>query len=143
MFGQQYRYKNRIDEVEWAKNRTKSTVRAKVEHVFGLMKLKFGFVKLRYRGLKKNATVCGVRAGESVLGEEKTVASSADGYSLGPEARTPDASSIQIPSAATRWTALLLSPAPECGSVLPHHRHSGTTDIADCFASSKYRTHNA
>jgi transposase, IS5 family len=50
-----YRYKDRIDEVERAKNRTKSTVRSKVEHVFGVMKLKFGFVKLRYRGLKKNA----------------------------------------------------------------------------------------
>jgi transposase, IS5 family len=50
-----YRYKNRIDEVERAKNRTKSTVRSKVEHVFGVMKLKFGFVKVRYRGLKKNA----------------------------------------------------------------------------------------
>src|SRR5450755_1726606 len=50
-----YRYKDRINEVERAKNRTKSTVRSKVEHVFGVMKLKFGFVKLRYRGLKKNA----------------------------------------------------------------------------------------
>ena len=50
-----YRYKNWIDEVERAKNRTKSTVRSKVEHVFGVMKLKFGFVKVRYRGLKKNA----------------------------------------------------------------------------------------
>ena len=49
-----YRYKGRIDEVERAKNRTKSTVRSKVEHVFAVMKLKFGFVKLRYRGLKKN-----------------------------------------------------------------------------------------
>jgi IS5 family transposase len=49
------RYKDRIDEVEWAKNRTKSKVRAKVEHVFGVLKLKFGFVKVRYRGLKKNA----------------------------------------------------------------------------------------
>jgi superfamily II DNA or RNA helicase len=39
----------------WAKNRTKSKVRAKVEHVFPVMKLKFGFVKVRYRGLKKNA----------------------------------------------------------------------------------------
>jgi hypothetical protein len=54
-----------------------------------------------------------------------------------------DASSIHIPRAATRWTALLLSPAPEYGSELPHHRQSGQTDIADCFASSKYRTHNA
>jgi transposase, IS5 family len=50
-----YRFKNRIDEVERAKSRTKSTVRSRVEHVFGVMKLKFGFVKVRYRGLKKNA----------------------------------------------------------------------------------------
>jgi len=50
-----YRYKGRVDEVERAKNRTKSTVRSKVEHVFGVMKLKFGFVKVRYRGLTKNA----------------------------------------------------------------------------------------
>src|ERR1035441_5354418 len=50
-----YRYKDQIDEVERAKNRTKSTVRSKVEHVFGVMKLKFGFVKVRYRGLVKNA----------------------------------------------------------------------------------------
>jgi len=50
-----YRYKNGIDEVERAKNRTKSSVRSKVEHVFQVMKLKFGFAKVRYRGLKKNA----------------------------------------------------------------------------------------
>ena len=50
-----YRYKDRIEEVERAKNRTKSRVRSKVEHVFGVMKLKFGFVKVRYRGLVKNA----------------------------------------------------------------------------------------
>jgi len=50
-----YRYKGRVDEVERAQNRTKSTVRSKVEHVFGVMKLKFGFVKVRYRGLAKNA----------------------------------------------------------------------------------------
>jgi IS5 family transposase len=30
-------------------------VRSKVEHVFGVLKLKFGFVKVRYRGLAKNA----------------------------------------------------------------------------------------
>lgn len=59
-----YRYKNGIDEQERAKNRTKSSVRSKVEHVFQVMKLKFGFVKLRYRGLKKNAhqlfVICGL-----------------------------------------------------------------------------------
>src|SRR5438034_761728 len=51
-----YRYKDGVDEVERAKNRSKSRVRSKVEHVFAVMKLKFGFVKLRFRGLKKNAT---------------------------------------------------------------------------------------
>jgi transposase, IS5 family len=50
-----YRYKDRIDEEERTKNRTKSSVRSKVEHVFGVMKLKFGFTKVRYRGLAKNA----------------------------------------------------------------------------------------
>ena len=50
-----YRYKNRVDEAARAKNRTKSRVRSKVEHVFGVMKLKFGFAKVRYRGLAKNA----------------------------------------------------------------------------------------
>src|SRR5437660_1125572 len=38
------------------KNRSRAGVRSKVEHVFAVMKLKFGFVKLRFRGLKKNAT---------------------------------------------------------------------------------------
>ena len=50
-----YRFKNRIDEVQRAKNRTKSKVRAKVEHVFGVIKRVFGFTKVRYRGLDKNA----------------------------------------------------------------------------------------
>jgi transposase, IS5 family len=49
-----YRYKTWIDEVQRAKNRTKSKVRSKVEHVFQILKLKFGFVKVRYRGLRKN-----------------------------------------------------------------------------------------
>ena len=51
----QYRYKHRIDEVERAKNRTKSRVRSKVEHVFAVLKLKIGFVKVRHPGLAKNA----------------------------------------------------------------------------------------
>jgi IS5 family transposase len=50
-----YRYKNHVDEVERAKNRSKSRVRSKVEHVFQILQLKFGFVKVRYRGLQKNA----------------------------------------------------------------------------------------
>src|SRR5438132_2305867 len=50
------RYKGQIvDEVASAKNRTKSKVRPTLEQAFPVMKLTFGFVKVRYRGLKKNA----------------------------------------------------------------------------------------
>jgi IS5 family transposase len=44
-----------VDEVERSKNRTKSKVRAKVEHTIGVIKRVFGFTKVRYRGLEKNA----------------------------------------------------------------------------------------
>jgi IS5 family transposase len=43
-----------VDEVERAKNRTKSKVRARVEHAIGVVKRVFGFAKVRYRGLQKN-----------------------------------------------------------------------------------------
>jgi transposase, IS5 family len=49
-----YRHCGVVDESERAKNRTKSKVRAKVEHPIGVIKRVFGFVKVRYRGLKKN-----------------------------------------------------------------------------------------
>jgi transposase, IS5 family len=49
-----YRHGGVVDEVERGKNRTKSTVRAKVEHPFGVIKRVFGLVKVRYRGLAKN-----------------------------------------------------------------------------------------
>lgn len=44
-----------VDEVERGKNRTKSKVRARVEHAIGVIKRVFGFVKVRYRGIAKNA----------------------------------------------------------------------------------------
>jgi transposase, IS5 family len=45
-----------IDEATRAKNRNKSRVRARVEHVFCVVKRLWGFAKVRYRGLAKNAT---------------------------------------------------------------------------------------
>ena len=50
-----YRHRGVVDEAERAKNRTKSRVRAKVEHTIGVIKRVFGFTKVRYRGLAKNA----------------------------------------------------------------------------------------
>jgi transposase, IS5 family len=50
-----YRYRGVVSEAERAKNREKSRVRSRVEHVIGVIKLKFGFSKVRYRGLEKNA----------------------------------------------------------------------------------------
>jgi IS5 family transposase len=49
-----YRGRNWFKEVEKMKNRTKSQVRAKVEHAIGVIKHVFGFQKVRYRGLAKN-----------------------------------------------------------------------------------------
>ncbi len=51
------RYRNRgvVNEAERVMNRKKSKVRSRVEHVIGVIKLKFGFTKVRYRGLEKNA----------------------------------------------------------------------------------------
>ncbi len=50
-----YRQRGMVDLVERRKNRTKSKVRARVEHSIGVVKRVFGFAKVRYRGLKKNA----------------------------------------------------------------------------------------
>jgi len=50
-----YRHRGVVNEAEKARNRTKSKVRAKVEHCFGVIKRVFGFAKVRYRGLDKNA----------------------------------------------------------------------------------------
>ena len=52
---QRCRWKGVVDEAEKARNRTKSKVRAKVEHTIGVVKRVFGFAKVRYRGLEKNA----------------------------------------------------------------------------------------
>ena len=48
------KFKNHVDELQKKKNRSKSRVRAKVEHPFRVLKRIFGFDKVRYRGLKKN-----------------------------------------------------------------------------------------
>ena len=45
-----------LTDEDAARNRTKSKVRAKVEHPFLILKRVFGFNKVRYRGLDKNAT---------------------------------------------------------------------------------------
>ena len=45
-----------LSDADKATNKTKSKVRAKVEHPFLVLKRVFGFRKVRYRGLEKNAT---------------------------------------------------------------------------------------
>ena len=50
--GSRYR---KLTETDRARNRNKSRVRAKVEHVFGVLKRQFGYNKVRYKGLDKNA----------------------------------------------------------------------------------------
>ena len=45
-----------LSDAERGRNRTKSKVRARVEHPFHVIKQVFGFVKVRYRGLMKNTS---------------------------------------------------------------------------------------
>jgi transposase, IS5 family len=54
MTNRRCRYRGEVDEVEKRKNRNKSSVRAKVEHPFLILKKVFGFAKVRYRGMAKN-----------------------------------------------------------------------------------------
>lgn len=56
-FTQRREYRNRpLTQAERRANRRKSQIRSKVEHVFGVVKCRFGFTKVRYRGLHKNGT---------------------------------------------------------------------------------------
>ena len=48
------KFKQYVDELQKKKNRSKSKVRAKVEHAFRILKRIFGFDKVRYRGIAKN-----------------------------------------------------------------------------------------
>ena len=48
------KFKDYVDELQKKKNRSKSSVRAKVEHPFRIVKRVFGFDKVRYRGIAKN-----------------------------------------------------------------------------------------
>lgn len=55
-FTQKKSYRNRkLTDQEKAANRQKSKTRSRVEHIFGIMKRQFGYNKVRYRGLAKNA----------------------------------------------------------------------------------------
>ena len=54
MTSRRTRYKQMVDQLQRRKNRTKARVRATVEHPFRILKCVFGFVKVRFRGLKKN-----------------------------------------------------------------------------------------
>ena len=53
---QRVRRSGEIDEAQRSKNRGKSRVRARVEHVFAVVKRLWRVSKVRYRGLVKNAT---------------------------------------------------------------------------------------
>jgi len=44
-----------LTEIDKSKNTTKSRTRARVEHLFHTLKCQFGFRKVKYRGLDKNA----------------------------------------------------------------------------------------
>jgi IS5 family transposase len=75
MTSRRARYKGGVDEAERRKNRTKARVRSKVEWPFRILKRVFGFVKVRYRGLKKNHEwLCAAFAAINVYQHRKRLA---------------------------------------------------------------------
>jgi transposase, IS5 family len=57
-------YRNRpLSDRELEVNSTKSKTRSRVEHIFGIVKGRFGFRKVRYRGIAKNENVLHVLFG--------------------------------------------------------------------------------
>jgi IS5 family transposase len=67
--------KGAVNEEVKRKNRTKSRVRAKVEWPFRVIKRVFGFVKTRYRGLKKNHEwLCAAFATQNIYMQRKRLA---------------------------------------------------------------------
>lgn len=48
--------KHDLSSQQRKRNRKQSSIRARVEHVFRVIKRQFGYTRTRYRGLLKNAT---------------------------------------------------------------------------------------
>ena len=46
---------SRLGSSQKQRNRKHSSIRSRVEHVFRVIKCQFGYTKVRYRGLAKNA----------------------------------------------------------------------------------------
>jgi IS5 family transposase len=64
-----------VDEEQKRKNRTKARVRSKVEWSFRVLKRVFGFMKVRYRGLKINREwLCAAFAAINVYQHRKRLA---------------------------------------------------------------------
>jgi IS5 family transposase len=75
MTSRRARTKGGVDEVERRKNRIKARVCSKVEWPFRVLKRVFGFVKVRYRGLKKNHEwLCAAFAAINVYQHRKRLA---------------------------------------------------------------------
>ncbi len=56
MTNERIRRAGQVDEAKRARNRNKSKIRARVEHVFAVVKRLWGFSKVRYRGLARHAS---------------------------------------------------------------------------------------
>ena len=124
-----------IDEVERSKNRIKSKVRARVEHVFAVVKRLWGFNKVRYRGLAKNATRAFVALGlANIYPRAKNHCmdkcahsgrSASQWLAARPQKPRPAAQCASHPRSSTRYSV---------NSSLPHKVATGWRAAATCSA---------
>ncbi len=86
-------------------NRIHSKTRSRVEHVTGVLKLRFGFIKVRYRGLSKNSAA---------------VFTAPPRNSNGRSAASSDPTTMtQKPSSGIKQQARCWNPSPTCVKELP------------------------
>ena len=117
-----YRHRGVVDEAERAKNRTKSKVRARVEHSIGIMKRVFGFAKVRYRGLAKNThrllvtahwPICSWPAAICCVARRRSVSAPGLQTAQTPQCVTKPRSNHSLPLPAAKiFMPLVQAPAP-------------------------------
>src|SRR6516162_9608566 len=90
-----YRFCGVVDAVERAKNRTKSKMRAKVEHPIGIIKRVFRFANVRYRGLKRTLIASSSLAHWPICSPRGGISCAAKGHRMpalpNPSQRPPNA----------------------------------------------------
>ena len=125
-----------MDEVARGKNRSKSKIRARVEHVFGVVKRPWGFGKVRYVGLQKNATraFTALALANVFLGRQRLLVPALEEFDKAKIARMKSKRSRRYASRCSSdvwsWPERPLGPLPANDAVQPEAAQTTTPLVA-------------